>query len=312
MLEIAKFWSQLRFCVDRFRRFSVMTEDPSTAKIDDDDASLVTEQEAFLSSGSLPAAKVIRTTDKPQNPPPGDEYVRHGPGWYQQMRGVRFRLDDLEEDDIPPTHETSTPRKPTDTSPLGSAMMGDIIERKTSNAPPVFSASGQKNPMKGFPAPRRLGRQTANQKTPVESSSSSGNQPEGKALMEEIDRENRKKMAEMSEEEILQLQKSLQESLPASLREKLLNKANIEKEPSLDVQASSSKPAEKIPPKPSISRIDDTFDTIFRRTSPHFLPPQDNFRIPTRMDITRPSSRRSILLHPRPLFTRSINHAFQL
>ena len=237
-----------------------MTEDTSsTDKNDYEDASLVAEQEAFLSSGSLPAAKVIRTIEKPQNQHTGDEYVRHGPEWYQQMRGVRFRLDDLEEDDIPPKHEERAPRKSADTSPLGSAMMGDIVERKTSNAPPVFSASGQKNP-KGFPTPRRLGRQAANQKVPIESSSPSGNQPEGKALMEEIDRENRKKMAEMSEEEILQLQKSLQESLPASLREKLLNKANTEKEPSTDVPTSSSKPVGKTPPNPSVSHIDDTFD----------------------------------------------------
>ena len=237
-----------------------MTEDPSSTANNDEDASLVAEQEAFLSYGSRPAATVIRTTDKPQNPPPDDEYVRHGPEWYQQMRGVRFRLDDLGDDDIPPKHETRTPRKPTDNSPLGSAMMGDIVERKTSNAPPVFSASGQKNPMKGFPAPRRLGRQTPNQKLPVESSSPSGNQLEGKALMEEIDRENRKKMAEMSEEEILQLQKSLQESLPASLREKLLNKSNIEKDPSTQAPGPPAKPAEKTPPKSSFRRGDDTFD----------------------------------------------------
>lgn len=237
-----------------------MSEDVSKTENDAADASLVAEQEAFLSSGSRPAAKVIRTTEKPQDSPPSDGYVRHGPEWYQQMRGVRFRLDDLEDVDIPPSRDKRTHRKSADTSPLGSAMMGDIVERKTSNAPPIFSAGGQKSSTKGFPAPRRLGRQTPNQKAPIESSSSSGNQLEGKALMEEIDRENRKKMAEMSEEEILELQKSLQESLPASLREKLLNRTNTEKEPSPDVPASSNKPPEKTPPKPSISRIDDTFD----------------------------------------------------
>ena len=164
-----------------------MTTKDLKAESDAEDASLVSAQEAFLSSGSHSAAKVIRTTDKPENPPSADEYVRHGPEWYQQMKGVRFRLDDLEDDDVPPKYEFGTARKPMD-PPLGSAMMGDIVERKTSNAPPVFSATTQKNPMKGFPAPRRLVRQTPKQKAPIEASSSGGNQLEGKALMEEIDR----------------------------------------------------------------------------------------------------------------------------
>lgn len=272
-----------------------MTNGASNTEQDVEDASIVAAQEAFLSSGSRPAAKVIRTTNKPQPPPTksdsADEYVRHGPEWYQQMKGVRFRLDDLEDDDtvLPPKREkeTRTDRKPVNTDLLGSAVMGDIVERKTSTARPVFVASGPKMSTTGFPEPRKLGRlqsrsQVASSPSTLDSPATSTNQPEGKALMEEIDRENRLKLAQMSEEEILQLQKSLQESLPTSLREKLLSKTDTKSDPeTADSELvessnpskgekppkSANKPSNRLPTDDSLN--DQSFDAHLRT----FFPP---------------------------------------
>ena len=56
--------------------------------------------------------------------------------------------------------------------------------------------------------------------------------------MEEIDRENRKKMAEMSEEEILELQRSLQASLSPEFRDMLLKDKT--RSPSIQTQDSTS------------------------------------------------------------------------
>lgn len=201
-----------------------------------DDASIIAEQEAFLSSGSQPAARSIRTSylkgGEPQANIPQDEDdgLSQGPGWYQQMKGVRFRLDDLGDDhDENSSDQTSRRRKgtvqTTNTSPLGSAILGDIVERETSSTAPVFVALGSGPTTKGFPAPRVLRRSHGqNQSSPSLTQMETPTQLEGKALMEEIDRENRKKLAEMNEDEILELQQSLQQSLPAALQEALLNK----------------------------------------------------------------------------------------
>ena len=261
----------------------------SSADYDAEDASLVTAQEAFSSSGSRLAAKVIRTTDKSKKPPSSstdaNEYVRHRPEGYEQNKGVRFRLDNLEDEDAVPERadETrSTNGQPTNAIPVGSAMVRDIIERTTSStSPPVFTATRQRGPKKGFPAPRRLVQTQLT--TRLETSAAIGSSPsgplqhEGKALMDEIDRENKKKLAEMSQEEILQLQKTLQESLPASLREKLLNK------PKSKIVESTEEGGSPIPSqaKPSKKLPDDTlddpsFDTHLRM----FFPPTTTTSIP--------------------------------
>ena len=221
---------------------------------DDEDTSLIAAQEAFLSSGTRPAAKIIRTRGGPATPrqeprPIAEETsgpARHGPGWYQQMKGVRFRIDDLEDENDAPA-QTARNKRPGNTESLGSAIMGDIVERGTSSAAPVFSLPESQKSTNGFPAPRKFTPSRVTSKaTPMQFSILENRTPtrqlEGKALMEEIDRENRKKLAGMSEHEILELQKSLQSSIPKELQQLLLQKTESSKS-----EAQSSKPMAENP-----------------------------------------------------------------
>lgn len=232
---------------------------------DEEDASLVAAQEAFLSSGTHPAAKIIRTTGGPttkrQEPRPpvenSSEAESQAPGWYQQMKGVRFRIDDLEDaNDV--DEESSRNERPVKAESMGSAVMGEIVERETSSAMPIFTRPGSQKPVNGFPAPRKFARSRNSAKAPsrepsvVEERTPTG-QPEGKALMEEIDRENRKKLAEMSEDEILELQKSLHASLPKETQQLLLQKT----------ESTTTKRIPEIPtptPPKGLPKIDPTID----------------------------------------------------
>lgn len=232
---------------------------------DNEDASLIAAQEAFFSSGTHPAAKIIHTTGGPatarQEPRPtaaandSAEAESQAPGWYQQMKGVRFRIDDLDDANYEPTRNKS----PVKTESMGSAVMGDIVERETSFTTPVFTRPGSQKPINGFPAPRKFTRSRVLAKAPsIDSSVTEKPTPtgqlEGKALMEEIDRENRKKLAEMSEDEILELQKSLKASIPKELQHILLQKA----------ESATSKPAPENPPPPSapkgLPKVDPAMD----------------------------------------------------
>jgi RNA polymerase II-associated protein 1 len=278
-----------------------MAPDPSKLETDGDDASIIAAQEVFLTSGSLPAAKVLRSSEQLRGSSKdngNDEESRepHRPQWYQQMKGVRFHLDDLDQEDLEDTKNIND-RKDDHVathSALGSSVMGNIVERETSMAKPVFVARGPRQPMKGFPAPRRIGR------PPFGSAVSSPavsvpaqeagqfSQPEGAALMEEIDRENRKKLAEMSDEEILELQRSLQKSLPMALQEKLGRKSNSTlstgmedsssglPDVSTEVPGSSANnnksrisPSSSSLPIPGHSDDDQSFDAHLRSFFPH-------------------------------------------
>ena len=252
----------------------------------DEDASLIAAQEAFLSSGTRPAAKIIRTTKQPptkQEPIPEDNKVENeeegvrgsGPGWYQQMKGVRFRLDDLESDDeepnIRPEPRRGSVKLENKDAGDGGAVIGDIIERQTTNALPVFSR-GSQTTTAGFPAPRKFGRPSKRkeEETPVPTATEAEDatfHAEGKELMEEIDRENRKKLAEMSEEEILELQRSLRATLPPGLQEILLNKSSTStttvSAPEEPTQSAASPPVSKSKAK-SQSLDDKSFDDHLR------------------------------------------------
>jgi RNA polymerase II-associated protein 1 len=224
--------------------------------------------------------------------PTEEEQERHGPGWYQQMKGVRFRLDDLEDDDEEPPSQPKPGMRRTEKSasaPAFGSVMGDIVERKTiSTTTPVFMAQGKQKSIAGFPAPRKLRRppQVKSQAIPRPvDAAPKYEQPEekpleGKELMEEIDRENRKKLAEMSEEEILELQRSLQASLPAGLQKKLLQKDNAEQQSKSNIPTPSKSRVQTnpVPPKPksskpktSIPDDEKSFDEHLRT----FFPPKE-------------------------------------
>jgi RNA polymerase II-associated protein 1 len=241
-----------------------------------DDAGMLVEQEAFLSSKSHPSAKVFRTQTSGAEPNvsqvrlPGQE-EKPSPGWYQQMKGVKFRLDDLEDDSS--GAETTELKKDAPGTDSGFQLLGDIVERDTSKKTPVFSTKSTRQSARGFPSPRRFWQSKLESKNelpevpnpiPIERDRK---QPEGKELLEEIDRENRKKLAEMSEDEILELQRSLQQSLPVALQEKLLRKGppdlpapSVEEPPEPE---NTSKPLHKEPS--NNAPIDDTsFDSHLR------------------------------------------------
>jgi RNA polymerase II-associated protein 1 len=246
----------------------------------DDDAFLRAAQEEFVSSGAQPAAKTLRTTQrnvKPRNEETVEEdYGSSGSGWYQQMKGVRFRLDDLE-DGGQETYERLSPERKSVKVPEekdiheSGAMMGDILERKTSAAPPVFMRKGSRR-SGGFPAPMTFSRAVKTRETDLadEEKEDLMQRLEGRELMEEIDRENREKLARMSEEEILELQRSLKASLPSGLQKKLLSKSS-ESSTKREESEPSSIPAESIyskskPPSPPVE--DQSFDEHLRSFFP--------------------------------------------
>ena len=218
---------------------SMTTADRPSGRGRPEDDPLVAEQNAFLAGGSRPAAKVIRlfpaARKESDAPVDTDNEGRGGTGpeWYRSMRGVRFQLDDLEDqgENITLKQDHSSLRqneRVSGTGGLGQALMGDVIERKPSKRPPVFAPRGSTMITRGFPAPRTLRRLKPSSHEPLISappaheivSIESGRLDE-KTLMEEIDRENTKKLEEMSEDEILKLQRSLQESLSPSMLELL-------------------------------------------------------------------------------------------
>ena len=195
---------------------------------------LVAEQHAFLSVGSCPAAKVIRLSSaaRKENETKVDDEVP-GPEWYRSMRGVRFQLDDIEDKGengtLKQDHFSMRWKERVGGSGgLGQAVVGDIVERKPSDTPPVFAPRGSTTISQGFPAPRTLRRPKPHNREPFISApptreivSTENGRLDDKTLMVEIDRENTEKLEEMSEDEILQLQKSLQESLLPSTLELL-------------------------------------------------------------------------------------------
>ena len=186
-----------------------MSYDPSSQENGAEDDPLIAAQKAFLSGGSQPAAKVIRSAKSPKPDetsaiePEGPGANREAPEWYKQMKGVRFQLDDLER------NETKGSKQQDGSRQTGS-LIGDIVERKVSS-PPVFSIRGTGTKARGFPAPRSFSRRPFKDSNTLDSDRMDGSgidsagQPDGEDLMKEIDRENREKLAEMSEEEILSL-----------------------------------------------------------------------------------------------------------
>jgi len=218
------------------------TDDRPSARGKSEHDPLVAEQNAFLSGGSRPAAKVIRLSPAARKEseaavnPDDEERSGTGPEWYRSMRGVRFQLDDLEDrgENLTLKQDHSSLRqneRVSGTGGLGQALMGDIVERTPSKRPPVFAPRGLTTISQGFPAPRTLRRPKPSSHEPLISSppaheivSTDSGRLDEKSLMEEIDRENTKKLEEMNEDEILKLQRSLQESLSPSMLELLRTK----------------------------------------------------------------------------------------
>lgn len=289
-----------------------MAEEPAPKTDIVDHDPLVAQQNAFLSCHSRPAAKVIRSSpaskkeDNVRGTALPDEQAdeqaddnRTGSAWYRSLRGVRFQLDDLDgqKGNALPTQSDSTKKKESGSGGVGHVLMGDIVERKTSKAPPVFAPRGSTKIAQGFPAPRTLRRpQPSTQESPKSPALEVRppveiDQGDTKSMMEEIDRENRKKIEEMSEDEILQLQKSLQESLLPSTFDLLRNRtptfnpSTAPLPPSGTIPSASAK-AEDSTPKKTPKKVpfdelgDQAFDTHLRSFFPSEKVLQPEWTIP--------------------------------
>ncbi|KAA6409098.1 MAG: hypothetical protein FRX48_07442 [Lasallia pustulata] len=176
------------------------------------------------------------------------------------LRGQRFHLD-LSSDEDGDEHETGTNRLRTPAPALHLAYVGDIKERPPSSNTKPPSAPRPSNSTTGFPAHRkrpgsaqRRGKGSASTsqlhdgRTPQEpqaiASGRAGARRNdqvlgGEPLVEvgsscedaerkRIDEENRKRMAEMSPDEIARERQELLAGLSPSLIERLLRKANID------------------------------------------------------------------------------------
>lgn len=142
-------------------------------------------------------------------------------------------------------------------TPMSTLLVRDIKERETSRnarppAPPVM-----KTQVNGFPAhKRRIQRSKDQQDSKVAASSKKqavtsqdGSSTTGarSALDSGIDEENKKVLAQMSEEEIRDAKQDLMSGLSPSLIERLLKKANIEEDQT---------PAHELKPEPPTGHID--------------------------------------------------------
>jgi hypothetical protein len=143
---------------------------------------------------------------------------------------VYFDLDSGIGDIVHPEHDTAPPS-------VSSAFVGDILERNTGAANPPTAPILKPN-VNGFPAHKKRTPKTSafKQRRAVQEQAMQANQPpeapRRSATADEekrqIDEENRQKLAGMSTEEIAQEREELFSSLPASLIQKFLGRANLD------------------------------------------------------------------------------------
>ncbi|KAL8663822.1 MAG: hypothetical protein Q9202_003507 [Teloschistes flavicans] len=176
------------------------------------------------------------------------------------VRGQRFNVD-LDVDDESPQHQTG--QAPSSRSPW--SLVTDIQERSPSTAPKPPSPSKVISSQSGFPAHTNGTRSSAfrqrkagsipnleGSKQPTSSSVGlatnvsrlAGN---GSDEKQEIDLENRHKIAAMSTEAIANAQQEIRASLDSSLIERFLKRANMEKDRNTDCTSSSGANSQRTP-----------------------------------------------------------------
>ncbi|KAF1973445.1 hypothetical protein BU23DRAFT_533013 [Bimuria novae-zelandiae CBS 107.79] len=184
---------------------------------------------------------------------------------------------------------------------LASAFVGDILERPAGGVaqPPV--APSLKGTAGGFPAHKKRTpkvsafkrERAANGDMKVKAkakATTQSNEDVGKRQVQnkgasggesseerrQIDEENRQKLASMSQEEIAEEQRELLESLPPSLIQRLLTRANIDdgsNEVDWDAPQSEEPPAEEIIKNESEPKETSTKKVAFAEPDTHKLPP---------------------------------------
>ncbi|KAL8713862.1 MAG: hypothetical protein Q9220_002007 [cf. Caloplaca sp. 1 TL-2023] len=198
------------------------------------------------------------------------------------VRGQRFNLDlDSEEEGPPQDHVQNTSVR----GPM--SLVTDIQERPPSTATRPPSPPSFKNSQDGFPAHknrikrpgaskerplRRRGQENKPQSHPREvprTTEISGNKEDEPSERHKIDVENKRRIAEMSSEDIEQARKELMTGLSSSLIEKLLKKANIEEDINVETGIETTKERGRVSPKSSQKNVH--FDL---RDSEESIPPQ--------------------------------------
>lgn len=181
---------------------------------------------------------------------------------------------------------------------LASAFVGDILERPTERTAPQPPTAPTLRPnVNGFPAHKkrtpkvsafkraRAANGAAGVEAPVESlargqtntqtDKKDGNQGEKEKM--DIDEENRQRLANMTDAEIEEEQRELLESLPPSLVEKLLGRANLndgsnevdwEKDPDVVTKKDDGETEAKIADKKSQSKSQSTKKVSFAEAVP--------------------------------------------
>ncbi|KAL8700594.1 MAG: hypothetical protein Q9224_000895 [Gallowayella concinna] len=184
------------------------------------------------------------------------------------VRGQRFHID-LDSD-----QESSQQQIVVDPAPTRSAcsLVADIQERPMSSATRLPSPPKIKSSPNGFPAHRKRSRFSQLKQESNRANSADGreqqSEPQAAARIslsseekqtksdgwQEIDRENRQRIAEMSSDDIHQARRELMTGLSPSFIERLLKKANIEEDQSVERSSATGATRENLPPSDSMHK----------------------------------------------------------
>ncbi|KAL8684056.1 MAG: hypothetical protein Q9186_000086 [Xanthomendoza sp. 1 TL-2023] len=181
------------------------------------------------------------------------------------VRGQRFHIDldsDQESSQQQIVVDPATTRSP-------CSLVADIQERPLSSSTRLPSPPRIKGSSNGFPAHRKPSRISQLKQESNRANSANGREqqtePQAAARIslsseekktksdgwQEIDRENRQRIAEMSSDDIDQARRELMTGLSPSFIERLLKKANIEEDQSLERSSRTGARRESLPPSDS-------------------------------------------------------------
>ncbi|KAL8814926.1 MAG: hypothetical protein Q9223_005896 [Gallowayella weberi] len=184
------------------------------------------------------------------------------------VRGQRFQID-LDSDPESSQQQTAVNRAPT--RGLCSLVV-DIQERPLTSAARPPSPPKIKSSSNGFPVHRKRSSfsQLKQESSPASSANGGKQRPEPQAAARislsseekktmsdkwrEIDAENMQRIAKMSSDEIDQARRELMTGLSPSLIERLLKKANIEEDQSVERSSETGARKEILPPKASMNK----------------------------------------------------------
>ncbi|KAL8928477.1 MAG: hypothetical protein Q9208_001711 [Pyrenodesmia sp. 3 TL-2023] len=227
------------------------------------------------------------------------------------VRGQRFHID-LDDDEIPLQRDVQTGQSTT-RSPWN--LVTDIQERSASTIVRSPSPPKPKSSLTGFPAHKK---RSAFKQRMNDRGNALGNNPSLKPQMaksepmpsapsnhqtekNQIDMENRQRIANMSSEDIVSARKELMSGLSESLIERLLKKANIDEDRNQNVEDisihggkimpySSKSPSSKKVTFDSVVQAEESTQTPSHINEPSFDPEDEDVPIKPPLDVQPVSS----------------------